>query len=143
MRSLAAKRRILVVLLGLFALWPIVHGELVARYHINPWRLFGWAMYCVPTYEPQVRFFGKSGDRSGEISLPPSPRVEVERIRFVRQRGQLGEWASGDLLASEIFAAYPDLDELVIAVSHPIYRSDERAFEAEVSRRSYVRRTEP
>lgn len=135
------KKRLLKVMLVLFAIWPVVHGFLVERYVINPWRLFGWAMYCVPTYEPQVRFFGFSDGKSGEIVFPSDhPQAEIERIRYIRARGQIGELASPDVLAAELFEIYPKLDGLAIDVSHPVYQSRTRTFESQLSRRVFTPR---
>lgn len=142
--SLAAKQRIVVAMLAVFALWPVVHGSLVEKYLINPWRLFGWAMYCVPTYEPQVRFFGQSGERGGEIVFPSGhPQAEIERIRFIRQRGQIGKWASAELLAAQLFELYPHLDGLAIDVAHPVYQRDSRSFEPQLERMVFERRPDP
>ncbi len=135
------KKRLLKAMLVLFAVWPVAHGLLVERYVINPWRLFGWAMYCVPTYEPQVRFFGFSNGQSGEIVFPSDhPRAEIERIRYIRARGQIGELASPEVLAAELFDIYPQLDGLAIDVSHPVYRSETRSFESHLSRRVFTPR---
>lgn len=132
------KRRILVVMLVLFTAWPVAHGFLVERYLINPWRLFGWAMYCVPTYEPQVRFFGFSKGKTGEIVFPSDrPRAELERIRYIRARGQIGALASPEVLAAELFEIYPELDGLAIDVSHPVYLPATRTFEPQLSRRVF------
>ena len=46
--SLRAKQYVLAGLLLLLALWPLAHRALVVRYRVDPWRLFGWAMYCTP-----------------------------------------------------------------------------------------------
>ena len=46
--KIRTKRRLVVFGLAAFTIWPLVHRGLVARYDTNPWRLFGWAMYCVP-----------------------------------------------------------------------------------------------
>ena len=140
------KRRAVLLLLSLFAVWPVAHGYLVEHYSVNPWRLFGWAMYCVPTYEPQIRFFGivnnDRGERGrGEIEFPRHyPPAQVQLELFIRSRGQLGDLASAEVLAAELFDFYPKLDGLMIAISHPIYRSDSSRFEPEISRYSFERR---
>ena len=136
-----SKKRLLKVMLVLFALWPVAHGFLVESFVVNPWRLFGWAMYCVPTYEPQVRFFGFSDGKSGEIVFPSDhPRAEIERVRYIRARGQIGDLASPEVLAAELFEIYPKLDGLAIDVSHPVYRSKTRSFEPLLSRRVFTPR---
>jgi len=42
------KRRLVGLFLVAFALWPLLHFAATTRYGVDPWKLFGWAMYCVP-----------------------------------------------------------------------------------------------
>ena len=140
--SFTTKRRIVQVLLVLFMVWPLVHVQVVETYDVNPWRLFGWAMYCVPTYEPSVRVFGWVDDGSGELVLPPDPRVQMELELFIRQRGQVGDLASAEVLAAELFRVYPRLEGLTVAVSHPIYQRETASFESVIRRQDFRHRRE-
>lgn len=143
-RAYGRKRRVLIVLLVAFALWPVAHGYWVSQFLVNPWRMFGWAMYCVPTYQPQVRFFGTDQNRSGEITFPQgSASARLQRQLYVRQRSQLGDLASPALLAAEVLRAYPHLDTLTIAVSHPVYSPADAAFKPQLRRYDFTRRETP
>lgn len=51
------RRRLVGALLAVFAVWPLVHYELVARYELDPWKFAGWAMYLRPTFLPRVEVF--------------------------------------------------------------------------------------
>ena len=46
--NLELKRRLTAFFILAFALWPAVHYGLVLRFDVDPWKLFGWAMYSVP-----------------------------------------------------------------------------------------------
>ncbi len=50
------KARVALALLLLFAAWPLAHRTLVVRHGINPWKLYGWAMYCMPSFESELLF---------------------------------------------------------------------------------------
>lgn len=140
-RRFRRKKHGLVALLVAFALWPVAHGFWVENYLVNPWRMFGWAMYCVPSYEPQIRFFAGGDGTSGEIQFPRGSATARLRLEtYLRQRGQLGDLASPRLLAAEILRAYPSLDTVTIAVSHPVYSPDEAGFRSVRRRYDFSRR---
>lgn len=40
------KQRIVFAVLVVLAIWPLVHRGFVDRYDLNPWKFFGWSMYC-------------------------------------------------------------------------------------------------
>ena len=44
--STALKKKLVAAFLVALFAWPAVQHALVLRYHINPWWLFGMAMYC-------------------------------------------------------------------------------------------------
>ena len=46
--SARRKARIVGTLLVAIALWPLVHRQLVTRLDVDPWKLYGFAMYCTP-----------------------------------------------------------------------------------------------
>ena len=64
------KRRLVAAGLLLFALWPPLHFALVRRYDVDPWKLFGFAMYSVPGTMRTVRIVGIDEARldRGEVS---------------------------------------------------------------------------
>ena len=52
------KRKVIVIFLVVFTLWPLAHRALVAAFNVNPWKLAGWAMFCVPNPKTFVRLVG-------------------------------------------------------------------------------------
>ena len=123
--SLKTKTSIIGLLLTAFALWPLLHHVVVKRYFVSPWRLFGWAMYCVPVYQPQVRFFADEGEQRREI---PFPRIRPDDVlklqRFVRGRAELGTLVQADDLGQVLLREYPQLHEVTVRVVQPVYHYD-------------------
>jgi hypothetical protein len=115
--SARRKARISGTLLLLLALWPLVHRQLVVRYEVDPWRLFGFAMYCTP-HHLAVNLIDRSGPQPREIfrrDLPASLRPDYDR--FVSRRKALGALESPDPLARELLAAMPELTRLTVATT--------------------------
>ena len=86
--SLAARARAVVVLLFLVAAWPYAHRVLVERYHLDPWRYFGFAMYCYPKSDVSVGFFVP--DQGGlrvvpRAAVPEDVERELRRYRNERR----------------------------------------------------------
>jgi hypothetical protein len=126
------------VLLGLLVCWPLVHRSLVAEYGLNPWKFFGFAMYCVPTLKPRVSLHVDYGGRIEKLELGGAHlaplRFEIEK--FGRERGVWGDLARPDRVAEALFEVltrakgveievidpYFDLDTAKIAVYRPRYR---------------------
>lgn len=123
--SLGRKTLVIGILLTAFALWPLLHHVIVQRYFVSPWRLFGWAMYCVPVYQPTVRFFISHDDERIEIPFPRErPDDARAQARFVRHRAELGTLVSPDELGRILFSAHPQLDEVIVHVEQPVYHYD-------------------
>ncbi|MEM7349990.1 MAG: hypothetical protein AAF657_04235 [Acidobacteriota bacterium] len=113
------------LLLTAFALWPLLHYVIVQRYFVSPWRLFGWAMYCVPVYQPTVRFFALEQEERLEIPAPrQQPDAARAYARFVRHRAELGTLVGPEELGRILFAAYPQFDTLIVQVEQPVYHYD-------------------
>ena len=112
------KRRILSVGLVLFALWPLAQHALVRSQGVDPWRLFGWAMYCVPGPMKTVRVVEVSRDGRFAVLDPQrydaddQSAVDVFRIR----RQGLGRLESGDTLAASMLERHPDWDGVALPV---------------------------
>jgi hypothetical protein len=112
---LAVKRRILLAILGTLAVWPIVHGWVVKRWDLDPWRFFGFAMYAVPATYQWVHEFELHDDR--EVSLH-SNKFEQEALRLhinlMRQRAVLGDLIEPNELAEALFAERPEMSGLKV-----------------------------
>jgi len=94
------------------ALWPFAHAALVARYRIDPWELFGWAMYALPAARVQIGVETIRGDEVEPLRAMGELRERIQR--FARRRTALGELASTEPLAHELFAADPSIDALIV-----------------------------
>jgi hypothetical protein len=93
-------------------LWPLVHATLVARFHIDPWELFGWSMYALPAARVQVAV---EVERDGESTALFATLEQRRRIRdFARRRTALGELASSAPLAREILAEDASLEAVLV-----------------------------
>lgn len=111
--SLAARRRLLVAFLALFAAWPPLHFLLVQRYEINPWKFAGWAMYARPPARVSVSLAGEGP--SGPVAVRPVPRGELEEFRLARVH--FGRMARPDRLALALFRRDPRLRRLAVRVT--------------------------
>lgn len=100
------KARITLVLLLALGLWPMAQHLLVRRFDVNPWKLFGWAMYARPRLSSEVRALDDRGR-----PLPSSPEVE----RFRQKWALLGRLASPALAGRAVFAAHPELQEVTLS----------------------------
>ena len=111
------KARILGSIALLLLVWPFAHRYLVHRYDVNPWELWGIAMYCTPNdchVAPYVQSMGAgrlTKQQSMERSLPHGVND------FRRVRSDLGRFHSPDDLARAVLEARPSLDEIEIVVT--------------------------
>lgn len=121
--SYARKQRAVIGMLLVVAFWPLVHRALVARYDLNPWKFFGFAMYCVPTLEPQIRLHVDYGGRIE--ALDPSPRhfarVRFEIEAFKHDRGIWGDLATPDRIAQALFDVLTRVEGLEVEVIDPYF----------------------
>jgi hypothetical protein len=98
--STETKRRVVFSVLCVFALWPLAHRGLVARYDLDPWRFFGWAMYCQPKLPLRV---GIDAWRAGvRLSVPETAALANERRRYLARRAVWGSLLPPDDLAQEV-----------------------------------------
>jgi hypothetical protein len=106
--TLAGKQRLVVAALGLLAVWPLAHRALVARYDIDPWRFFGWAMYCAPKLPATVSLVAIEGGERVPVavrSLSPDDRRAIHSLR--RHRALWGTLASPARAGRVLLAARP------------------------------------
>lgn len=115
MRTVTKARVVAGALIGI-ALWPIVHRQLVVHYDINPWKLYGFAMYCTP-HGVAVDLVDRSVRPPRRIepdTLPPPARAAYDA--FVERRRTLGRFVSPDDMAGEVLRALPEVRRLTVAV---------------------------
>lgn len=117
--TLAGKQRLVVALLGLLAVWPLVHAGLVARYHIDPWRFFGWAMYCTPKLPVRVSIYERRGDARVPIAARDlDPTLRQARRRLLNRRRRWGILAPVDGFGRQLLAARPAAEAIEIELDH-------------------------
>lgn len=116
--TIEAKKRWLAAILVVFALWPLAHFFLAKRYGVYPWKLFGWAMYAVPRRYLTVA----AEDTTRRTATAPidlrtgPPELIYAHHAFVDRRWVYGELHAPDSLAAEVFAAWPDVEEIRLQV---------------------------
>jgi len=109
-----------------FALWPVAHRVGVAHYHFSPWKFFGWAMYCVPRFVPDVTIYAIEGDQRTKARLR-SRSVSSKLDRFRLRREVWGRLAPIDSLVNSIFWELKDVKCIEISV-------DQRILDTETAR---------
>mgnify|MGYP000145873284 CR=1 FL=1 len=114
---LAAKQRLVVAALVVLAAWPLAHRALVARYGLDPWRFFGWAMYCTPKLPVRVALRERRAGAVSEIALRDLPRpARRAASRLKKGRALWGTLASPAGLAAALGASRPDAEGFEIVV---------------------------
>lgn len=126
--SLAAKTRVACAMLSMLAAWPLCHRALVERYDLDPWRYFGFAMYCYPKTDVAVGFYEiRAGKRRNIPASALPPAVDRELRRFRMQRRARGS-AHPDRIDARMREAFPQLGELLIVVVTKGYDRDTARF---------------
>ena len=108
------KRRIIIVFLVAFTLWPLAHRATVAAYNINPWKFYGWAMFCVPNPKTHLIVFGIKGEKRVQISPTQADQVDVSA--YNSRRRILGSLASPDDFARAILRRHREIDGVGVYV---------------------------
>jgi hypothetical protein len=112
--SFALKRRIMIGVLAAVAVWPAAHHVLARRYHFNPWKLFGWAMYAAPTPLVEVRFAELIDGRARAIPLSDDLRAAV--AAWADRRLLWGEWLAPEDLARALSSGRAGTQRILIQV---------------------------
>ena len=116
--TFTAKQRLVVAALAVLAAWPLAHRALVVRYDLDPWRFFGWAMYCTPKLPVDIHLFTVENGVRVPVephSLTPAQRRSVYALQF--RRSIWGSLASPERVGSAILAAKPEADIVEVVVS--------------------------
>ena len=110
------KRRIVIALLALVAIWPLVQRGLVARFGIDAWKLGGFAMYAAPTPPLQVVLVDPASPETAldERALSAPLRRALDRFRI--ERHALGDLREPRDLAALGLEERADLGALVVLV---------------------------
>lgn len=115
--TLAAKRRLVIGCLAALAVWPLVHRVLVVRYELDPWRFFGWAMYCTPKMPVRVHLFTIDGGRRERVDIGTLARRQRQAVYALQRRRMVwGRLASPDRVGTALRAAYPEADAVEVEI---------------------------
>ncbi|HJS73094.1 MAG TPA: hypothetical protein VJ921_02320 [Vicinamibacteria bacterium] len=118
--STAAKARIALGGLAALLLWPPVHWRLVETHALDPWKFFGFAMYCRPSIPPSLDAWILVHGRRVEYPAQEWPAdARLLLRRFLRDRQILGTWRSPNAVAHAILRARPDAEQVLLVVRHP------------------------
>lgn len=122
------KRQLVILCLAVFTIWPLAHRGLVAWWDVSPWKLFGWAMFCVPS----PRYFGVLAEvRANDTVNHPAfmdaaAAAEPERFartdhiakhRYLFHRSHLGRLADQRGAARQILDRHPEMGSIAFAVN--------------------------
>ena len=108
-------------MLGLMALlaWPPLHYGLVERYDLNPWKFFGFAMYCAPTLPVQLDIEMVQRGRVIKVQVADLPLpLRAACRRFALDRSVLGTFREVRPLAFRLLRALPTAEAVRIDVRH-------------------------
>jgi hypothetical protein len=110
------KRRIVIAVLALVAVWPLAQRGLVERFGIDPWKLGGFAMYAAPTPPIQVVLVDPASPESAldERMLSAPLRRALDRFRI--ERHALGGLREPRALAASVLEERADLGAVVVMV---------------------------
>ena len=104
------------MILALIMVWPFVHRGLVVSAGVNPWKLFGFGMYCTP-YTVKVQLGSASGNRIRPIPVENVPPRHREALRFFEQRrASLGTLYSHEELARYLAKDLPPAERFFILI---------------------------
>ncbi len=117
--SLANKQRLVAALLLCLALWPIAHRTLVVRARLDPWRFFGWAMYCTPKMPVMVQLIAQQGAARIPLATESLSRPLRDAVnRLSRKRALWGTLQNPDRVGARLLAEQPDADAVEIVLRH-------------------------
>jgi hypothetical protein len=139
------KRRVVKAVLIALAVWPLAHHALVLRFGVDPWKLFGWAMYCVPGAMKTVRVIELSRD-GGARDVPRREQGEAvwraaSRYRVLRQ--SLGSLARAEATARRVLELRPDWEGVALPILSLELDRETARVRAAVEQASFWRDGEP
>ena len=108
------KRRIIIIFLVAFTLWPLAHRAMVAAFNINPWKFYGWAMFCIPNPKTKVGVFAIKGEE--QVRWSPSRADRIDKNAYNFRRGILGSLTSPDDFARELLQRHREVDGVGVIV---------------------------
>ncbi len=115
------KKRIVFAALMLVVVWPLVHHGLVRRYEINPWKFFGWSMYCIQPGRLELLFFPVADGGESPKWYAGQPAELTDAIgEYLNRRRVWGLLLPPDEVASAVFDHAPRLNKVRLEVSETV-----------------------
>ena len=114
MESGAGRRRLMRGVVLAVLVWPLIHLVLVARYEVDAWELFGWAMYARPAARVQVRVDVELEGARSPLRAMGETRQAIRD--YARRRTALGRLAPPDALARSVLESRPDVEAVWIVL---------------------------
>lgn len=114
--TLASKRKCVLALLWVLGVWPLAHRYLVQRFEVNPWRFFGWAMYCTPALAPRVEVWLDTAEARVALDTAADPELERLIASFERQRLAWGELRRPDDIGRRVLDQQPQATRVEVEV---------------------------
>ncbi|MEM8605633.1 MAG: hypothetical protein AAGF92_00910 [Myxococcota bacterium] len=110
------KRRLVIAFVVLLTIWPLAHRAMVAAFNVNPWKLAGWAMFCIPNPKTSTQTYGlTTSGRRIRFEMRPEDQFDLSLYDYRRQI--LGELAPPpDRLAEQILSRHPELAGVGVVV---------------------------
>lgn len=115
--SLRTKHAVCAGLVVAWLSWPFAHFVLARDYDINPWKLFGFGMYCTP-HEVEIVLVDRTAPVPRVIdrrALPAGVRGAYDA--FYQRRQTLGQLQSARTLVDLTFASDPRITKLDVQVA--------------------------
>jgi len=119
------KKNILFVFLIIFMIWPLLHFQLVRKNYINPWKLHGWAMYCVADFSLDLKVYGmKKGKkiwiRPKRFSNQTKEKISLYKKYYMYFPG----FTKPKNIVSHLFEKFPNIDQLLLEISQKELNKD-------------------
>ena len=109
------KRRVVGAAVVAFALWPAVQYGLTQSHFLNPWRLYGWAMYSSPNLPASVLLVESRDGRAVRIDAAQvSDGVLADARRLERRYGALGRFVDPEPFARTVLDEHPDMEGVMV-----------------------------
>jgi hypothetical protein len=102
------------LILLVLALWPPVHHVMVKSYDLNPWKLLGFSMYCLP-HVASTFYIDETRVPARPIS-DVSPTLRAAMEDYSSTRNCLGRLAHPRGIARKILQEKPAIEALLIQI---------------------------
>lgn len=111
------QRKVLAIILMMISVWPAYHYYLVHNFDLNPWKMFGFAMYCT-TRAYQFEKYDTTGGRIRPINEELLTKSTVNSIeRYALLRKDLGQLYEPDGIVKQMFDELPRTRAMAIIIS--------------------------